>query len=86
MEFEFTSGTEFPTSLKDYKLVIHCGGCMLNDKEMKHRLAIAAKEGVPMTNYGVAIAYLKGILARTLEPFLLISTSTLPTDHYLPVS
>ena len=69
LEFEFTSGTEFPTSLKDYKLVIHCGGCMLNEKEMKHRLSVAAKEGVPMTNYGVAIAYLKGILERTLEPF-----------------
>lgn len=69
LEFEFSSGTEFPASLRDYKLVIHCGGCMLNDKEMKHRLAVAAKEGVPMTNYGVAIAYLKGILERTLEPF-----------------
>lgn len=69
LEFEFTSGAQFPTSLKDYQLIIHCGGCMLNDKEMKYRLSLAAKEGVAMTNYGVAIAYLKGILERTLEPF-----------------
>lgn len=67
--FSFTSGGEFPTSLKEYSLVIHCGGCMLNEREMRHRLEIAKEQGVPFTNYGVAIAQMNGILKRALAPF-----------------
>ena len=67
-EFCFSSGTEFPDDLTEYKLIIHCGGCMLNEKEMQHRNAVAAAQGVPMTNYGIAIAYMHGILQRTVAP------------------
>ncbi len=68
-EFEFTSGTEFPENLSDYKLVIHCGGCMLNEREMKYRYLCAAEQCVPITNYGTAIAYMNGILKRSVAPF-----------------
>lgn len=68
-QFEFTSGGEFPQDPSGYKLIVHCGGCMLNEKEMQHRLAIAAGAGVPMVNYGVAIAQIHGILKRSLAPF-----------------
>lgn len=68
-EFHFTSGTEFPEDLSPYRLVIHCGGCMLNEREIRHRLHSAAAQGVPVTNYGVLIAFLHGILRRTLTPF-----------------
>ena len=64
-----TSGTEFPEDLSEYKLVIHCGGCMLNGREMKHRLKCAADQGIPMTNYGIAIACMKGILERSVGLF-----------------
>ena len=64
-----TSGTEFPDDLKKYKLIIHCGGCMLNEREMKYRLSCAADQGVPMTNYGIMIAYVKGILKRSVQIF-----------------
>lgn len=67
--FSFSSGGEFPEDLKDYSLVIHCGGCMLNAKEMKHRIATANSNGVPIVNYGIAIAQMKGILARSLSLF-----------------
>ncbi|MBQ3527053.1 MAG: [Clostridia bacterium] len=67
--FEFTSGTTFPDSVSDYRLVIHCGGCMLTEKEMRYRGRVCADEGVPMTNYGTAIAALHGILRRSLSPF-----------------
>ena len=67
-EYTFTSGTEFPEDLSGYKLVIHCGGCMLNAREMKTRMAYAEGEGVAMTNYGTAIAKMNGILARSLMP------------------
>ena len=67
--YTFTSGGEFPHDLSDYKLIIHCGGCMLNEKEMAHRMEIAAKAGVPMVNYGVAIAHMHGILKQSLAPF-----------------
>ena len=67
-EFCFTSGTEFPDDLSEYKLVIHCGACMLNEKEMVYRNKAAKEQGVPMTNYGIAIAYMNGILKRTVEP------------------
>ncbi len=67
-EFVYTSGTEFPSNLSEYKLIIHCGACMLNEKEMQYRAKTAKEQHVPMTNYGMAIAYMQGILQRTLEP------------------
>ncbi len=67
LDFEFSSGTEFP-SLAGYSLVIHCGGCMLNEKEMNTRVRRAAEEGIPMTNYGIAIAQMHGVLRRSLMP------------------
>lgn len=70
LEFEFTSGTEFPTDLSPYKLIIHCGGCMLGEREMKYRIKCAQDAGVPITNYGMAIAHINGILKRSLEIFL----------------
>lgn len=69
VKIEFTSGTEFPQDLSGFKVILHCGGCMLNEKEMQHRLQVAKTAGIPMTNYGVAIAYMNGILERTLRPF-----------------
>lgn len=69
LQFVFTSGTEFPEDLSEYALVVHCGGCMLNPREMEHRIARGAAENVPITNYGVMIAYIHGILDRALEPF-----------------
>lgn len=71
LNFEFTSGGEFPeaAALSRYALVIHCGGCMLNEREMQSRLERAARVGVPFTNYGTAIAKLHGILERSLSPF-----------------
>ena len=68
-EFTWTSGTEFKADLSKFKLVIHCGGCMLNEAEMQSRLASAERQGVPITNYGTAIAYMNGILKRSLSPF-----------------
>lgn len=68
-KFVFTSGGDFPKELGDYKLVIHCGGCMLPEREMQNRLSQAEQERIPMTNYGILIAYMKGILKRSLEPF-----------------
>jgi len=67
--FEFSSGTEFPRDLSSYKLIVHCGACMLNEKEVKYRIATAVAQGIPITNYGITIAYLHGILKRTVEPF-----------------
>ena len=69
VNFEFTSGTEFPLELGKYRLIIHCGGCTLNEREMKYRLKCAADADVPMTNYGTAIAYMKGILDRSIAVF-----------------
>lgn len=67
--FEFTSGTEFPSDLTKYRLIIHCGGCTLNEREMQYRLKCAADAAVPITNYGTAIACLKGILTRSTRIF-----------------
>ena len=69
LEFSFTSGTEFPLDLSPYALIIHCGGCMLNEREMKYRLKCAEDQSIPMTNYGIAIAHMNGILDRALTPF-----------------
>ena len=68
IEFEFTSGTEFPLDLSSYKMIVHCGGCMLNEREMKYRLKCAEDAKIPITNYGTCIAYINGILNRSLEP------------------
>ena len=64
--FEFTSGTEFPDDVSSYKMVVHCGGCMLNEREMKYRIACCQDQGVPITNYGILIAQVTGILKRSL--------------------
>lgn len=68
-EFIFTSGTEFPLDLSPYKIIIHCGACMLNEREMQYRIKCAADQNIPFTNYGITIAYINGILKRTVEPF-----------------
>lgn len=68
-EFIFTSGTEFPLDLSPYKMIIHCGACMLNEREMQYRIKYAADQNIPFTNYGITIAYINGILKRTVEPF-----------------
>lgn len=69
IKFEFTSGTEFPAELSKYSMIIHCGGCMLNEREMKHRIKCAADANIPITNYGMTIAYVNGILKKSLEIF-----------------
>lgn len=70
LEFVFTSGGEFPQDLTEYGMIVHCGGCMLNAKEMKYRIACAQDANVPITNYGMMIAKMTGILERSLEPIL----------------
>ena len=67
--FDFTSGRDFPDDVSSYRLVIHCGGCMLNEREMRYRMKTALDQGVPFTNYGTAIARMNGILQRSLEIF-----------------
>ena len=69
IKFEFTSGTEFPAELSKYSMIIHCGGCMLNEREMKYRIKCAADAEVPITNYGMTIAYVNDILRKSLEIF-----------------
>lgn len=69
LNYQFSSGTAFPEDLSAYRLVIHCGGCMLNQREMNYRYAHAAQQNIPMTNYGIAIAYMHGILQRSVAPF-----------------
>ncbi|NLY43882.1 MAG: [FeFe] hydrogenase H-cluster maturation GTPase HydF [Clostridiaceae bacterium] len=69
INFEFSSGMGFPEDLSKYKLIIHCGGCMLNEREVKYRVKCALEQNIPITNYGILIAYLKGILKRSLEIF-----------------
>ena len=68
-KFSFSSGGDFPENLSDYALIVHCGGCMLNEKEMQYRIQSARAAGTPIVNYGVAIAQMHGILRRSLEPF-----------------
>ncbi|MDD4565152.1 MAG: [FeFe] hydrogenase H-cluster maturation GTPase HydF [Eubacteriales bacterium] len=69
LHFKFTSGMEFPEDLSQYKLVVHCGGCMLNAREMKYRLQCSNDKNTPITNYGILIAYMQGILDRCISPF-----------------
>ena len=74
VEFETTSGREFPEDLSGYSLVIHCGGCMLNEREMRYRMKCAQDQMVPFTNYGICIAYMQGILERSTRMLPAIST------------
>lgn len=67
--YSWTSGTEFPEAVNEYDLIIHCGGCMLNEREMKYRYKTAAGQQIPMTNYGILIAFVNGILKRSVEMF-----------------
>ena len=69
IEFEFTSGGEFPDDFSKYSLIVHCGGCMLNEREVLYRQKCAQDQGVPFTNYGTLIAYMNGILKRSAEIF-----------------
>lgn len=69
IKIKTTSGTEFPKELSEFKLVIHCGGCMLNEREMKYRINYCRENGIPITNYGIAISYMKGILERSIKIF-----------------
>lgn len=69
LNFEFTSGREFPDDLSEYRLVVHCGGCMLNEREMQYRYEHAAARNVPITNYGILISHVKGILKRSIAVF-----------------
>jgi len=68
INFKFTSGGEFPEDLSEYKMIVHCGGCMLNEREMMSRSKHASDSGVPMTNYGLLIAHINGILDRSIKP------------------
>lgn len=67
IQYEFTSGGEFPSDVSEYDLIVHCGGCTLNEKEMKYRIKTAKDANVPITNYGVIISYINGILKRSLD-------------------
>lgn len=67
--FEYSSGREFPEDVTKYSLIVHCGGCMLNEREMRYRQKCAADQEIPITNYGIAIAYMQGILKRCVEMF-----------------
>lgn len=69
LEFGFSSGRDFPPDVASYKLIVHCGGCTLNPRELRYRQRVAAEAGVPMTNYGVLLAKVHGILERAIEPF-----------------
>ena len=69
LEFDWVSGSDFPTDLSSYQLIVHCGSCMLNRREMLHRLAVAREQNVPIVNYGVLIAHIHGILGLALSPF-----------------
>ena len=69
LEFEYSSGREFPVDVTKYSLIVHCGGCMLNEREMRYRQKCALDQEIPITNYGIAIAYMQGILKRCVEMF-----------------
>ena len=66
---ETSSGREFPEDLSPFSLIIHCGGCMLNGREMKYRMKCAKDQHIPFTNYGIAIAHMQGILERSIQVF-----------------
>ena len=70
LEFCFSSGAEFPDNLKEYKLIVHCGGCMLNEKEMAYRISLSSENEIPIVNYGIIIAGMTGSLERSIAPFI----------------
>ncbi|WP_410511264.1 [FeFe] hydrogenase H-cluster maturation GTPase HydF [Paenibacillus sp. BR2-3] len=82
IEFDFANGMKFPDNVKDYSLIVHCGGCMMNRRQMLWRVEQAALAGVPIVNYGVAIAHVQGILERAISPFPL---ARLAWEESLPV-
>jgi predicted GTPase len=69
LDFSFSSGTKYPDNLTEFKLIIHCGACMINRKEMLYRIYLAKENKIPIVNYGVVIAYLHGIMPRAIEMF-----------------
>ncbi|MDE6025092.1 MAG: [FeFe] hydrogenase H-cluster maturation GTPase HydF [Lachnospiraceae bacterium] len=71
LQFSYTSGTEFPEDLTEYRLIVHCGGCMLNEKEVLYRMKCAVDSGIPFTNYGTVIAFMQGILDRAVKPVMI---------------
>lgn len=73
VDFEWASGTYFPKDIQKFDLIVHCGACMLNKQEMQYRMSFAKENGVAITNYGMLIAYVQGILKRSLEPFPAVS-------------
>ena len=68
LNIDFVHGVEYPDDLEKYKVIIHCGGCMLNEKEMKYRIEAAKQRGIAITNYGMCIAYFTGVLERSIKP------------------
>ncbi|MEG2931782.1 MAG: [FeFe] hydrogenase H-cluster maturation GTPase HydF, partial [Ruthenibacterium sp.] len=77
LHIKTVSGTEFPSDLSPYALIIHCGGCMLNEREVRYRMKCAQDQNVPITNYGIAIAYMQGVLRRSLAIFPQLSAERL---------
>jgi predicted GTPase len=69
LHFSWYSGSGFPEDVASYKAIIHCGGCMINRREMLYRIQLAKEAGVPIVNYGVLLAFVHGVLERALEPF-----------------
>ncbi|MGA3280661.1 MAG: [FeFe] hydrogenase H-cluster maturation GTPase HydF [Smithella sp.] len=69
LQIDISSGRDYPNDLKNYKLILHCGGCMMNRREMLNRLRKAQESGVAVTNYGIAISFLQGVIKRSLAPF-----------------
>jgi len=69
LQIDISSGRDYPDYLKKYKLILHCGACMINRREMLNSLRKAQEAGVPVTNYGVAISFLQGAISRSLAPF-----------------
>ncbi len=69
LDITVTSGYDYPEDLKDYKIIVHCGGCMINKRQMLSRIQQAQSQGVPITNYGLCISFVRGVLERVLAPF-----------------
>ena len=83
LHFTWVSGGDFPADLTKYQLIVHCGSCMLNRRQMLYRLSVAREQNVPIVNYGVLIAWLHGILPRALRPFPLAAALFNEVDHDL---
>jgi [FeFe] hydrogenase H-cluster maturation GTPase HydF len=81
LDFEFTSGTEYPGDLSGYSCIIHCGGCMLSEREVRWRGLSAKEQNIPFTNYGITIALIHGILERSIEPFYGVCKNETNINH-----